>query len=41
MERKKYERMALLIMPLDLTDVITTSQEFFDKIAVDLKNWEE
>ena len=41
MERKKYERIELLIMPLELTDVITTSQELFDKVAVDLENWEE
>ena len=42
MERKKYERLAVLITPLELTDVITTSgQELFDKVGVDIENWEE
>lgn len=42
MERKKYERLAVQIMPLELTDVITTSnQELFDKVGVDIENWED
>lgn len=41
MERKKYERLTVQITPLELTDVITTSQELFDKVGVDIDNWED
>lgn len=41
MGKKKYEKIAVIISQLEIQDMITTSNEMFDKIGFDAENWDE
>lgn len=41
MAKKYYEQLILTITQLEYQDILTGSNELFDKTGVDIENWDE
>lgn len=41
MAKNYYEQLILTITQLDSQDILTASDELFDKIGFDIENWDE